>query len=133
MVCDLAEKLFLDRKRVVIHVEDKREGTLYDKLLWTWKQASFIPHKYIDQLEEPQEEVVVITPQITNPADYEILLLATPAEKKVTDHFQSIIDFAEKYDQAQLIRSRERYKAYRSYQYGLKNMQPGEYFASDPV
>ena len=129
-VCDLAEKLFLSRKRVAIHVADKQEGEMFDKLLWTWKQASFIPHKYIDQLSTPLEEPVVITPQIAATADYDALVLAAPADKEVTDRFPVILDFADKFDQARLLESRERYRLYRSYQYQLVDMQPGEFFAA---
>jgi DNA polymerase-3 subunit chi len=111
-------------------VADKQEGEMFDKLLWTWKQASFIPHKYIDQLSTPLEEPVVITPQIAATADYDALVLAAPADKEVTDRFPVILDFADKFDQARLLESRERYRLYRSYQYQLVDMQPGEFFAA---
>ena len=130
-VCDLTEKLFLSKKRVAIHVADAQEGELYNKLLWTWKQSSFIPHKYVDQLESPLEEQVVITPAVVDPTDYDTLLLATPAEKATTDSFSLIIDFADKFDKQLLEQSRERYKKYRGYQYELKDMQPGEFFTTE--
>jgi len=130
-VCDLAEKLFLSKKRVAIFVEDEKEGDLYNKLLWTWKQSSFIPHKYIGHLDSPFEEQVIISPDIVKAADYDILLLAAPADRSVTDQFSVILDFADKYDQSLLKKSRERYKSYREYQYLLKDMQPGEFISTE--
>ncbi len=130
-VCDLTENLFQSRKRIAIYVADEQEGDLYNKLLWTWKQASFIPHKYIERLDSPLDEPVIITPEIVKAENYHTLLLASPAEKSITDQFPVIIDFADKSDQMMLHQSRERYKVYRGYQYGLKNMQPGEFFATE--
>ena len=130
-LCDLTEKIYLDKRDVVIHVADSREGDFYDKLLWTWKQSSFIPHKYIDTLDEPQEEPIIITQKILQAANFDIILLAAPAPKQVTDLFRVIIDFANRSDQNQIVQSRERYKSYRSYQYELKDMQPGDFLTSE--
>jgi len=129
-LCDLAEKLYLIKKHAVIYVADIREGEFYDKLLWTWKQSSFIPHKYMDALDEPQEEPIIITQKILHSENFDILVLAAPAPKEVTDLFPTIIDFADRSDQNQLLQSRERYKAYRSYQYELKDMQAGDFLTS---
>jgi DNA polymerase-3 subunit chi len=129
-LCDLAEKLYLTKKHVVIHVADDREGDFYDKLIWTWKQSSFIPHKFVNVLNEPHDEPIVITQKILQPANFDILILAAPAPKEVTDLFQIIIDFADRSDQNLLLQSRERYKTYRSYQYALKNMQAGDFLTS---
>ena len=48
VVCDIVEKCIHQNMNVLILVEDVQEAKKYDQLLWTWKQASFIPHIYIE-------------------------------------------------------------------------------------
>ncbi|MCK4754438.1 MAG: DNA polymerase III subunit chi, partial [Calditrichia bacterium] len=45
IVCDLAEKCYLNNRRIVIYTNSEEECNKFDSLLWTWKQQSFVPHK----------------------------------------------------------------------------------------
>lgn len=51
LICELVEKYYTEGKRVLIFLEDKNKSSALDEYLWTFKQASFIPHaifaKYI--------------------------------------------------------------------------------------
>ena len=70
LICDLAEKFYYAKKRVIISINDKEEAKNYDQLLWTWKQSSFIPHVFIDSIQDRPEEPVVITSKIGENLDF---------------------------------------------------------------
>ena len=99
-------------------------------MLWTWKPSSFIPHIYIDPLEFPQEELVIITSKINENCDFNILIMIDPVPGRIMRQFNTIIDFAEKYDLSGLKNSRERYKEFKKENFKLKTMQPGEFLSS---
>ena len=107
IVCDLAEKCYLDNQRIVIYAENENECKNIDMLLWTWKQQSFIPHMFLDSLSEPHQEPVIITSLIEANADYSTLLLVDPLPLAVVSQFPTVIDFAEKYE-AQALESRRK-------------------------
>ena len=127
IVCDLAEKCFLNNKRIVIYIEKEEECKLIDALLWTWKQQSFVPHKYLETLVNPQMEPVILTTGIEESAEYEILLMYDPLPMEIIKKFTVVIDFAEKYDSNGLQLSRDRYKIYRDHNFEINTMQPGEF------
>lgn len=43
-VCQLIEKLHLQKKRVYVHTNSSEEADSLDRLLWTFKDDSFLPH-----------------------------------------------------------------------------------------
>ena len=130
IVCDLAEKCYLANKRVVIFTEDPEKAKEIDQLLWTWKQSSFIPHIYCDTLEASAYEPILITSHISNNFDYHILILMDPVTTETLNKFEVVIEFAEKYDIACLSASRERYKMYKSHNYQIETLQPGEFLTT---
>ncbi len=127
IVCDLAEKCYLDGKSLVIYSDKNETCASLDVLLWTWKQQSFIPHKCLDSLKEPQSEPVILTHQIETASGYDTLLLHDPLPIEIINQFSNIIDFAEKYDTPALEASRKRYKIYRDQHYAIDTLQPGEF------
>lgn len=132
IVCDLAEKCYLTDKRTVIFAQKEEDCKKIDALLWTWKQQSFVPHVIVPTLSEPQFEPVVLTSQIESVLGYDTLLMLDPLPVEKLDHYQLVIDFAEKYDSQAIEQSRNRYKLYRDQQYSIDTMQPGEFLHSVP-
>ncbi len=47
LVCRLAEKAFSRKQKLFIHTEDKRTAVELDKLLWSFREESFVPHQLI--------------------------------------------------------------------------------------
>jgi DNA polymerase-3 subunit chi len=130
IVCDLAEKCYLNMRRIAIFSDSIEECQKYDSLLWTWKQQSFVPHKYIDVLSESHLEPIVLTTQIESSADYDTVLMADPLPIEFTAKFETVIDFAEKYDSQSIEQSRIRYKNYKAKDYHIDTLQPGEFLHS---
>jgi len=131
LICDLAEKFYSAGKKVVILVKDAEQGNEFDRLLWIWKQASFIPHTYIQNLSERVTEPVVLTTLLEHNPGFEILLLAHPAALDTVLKFDQVVDFAEKYDSTLLDASRERYSLYRDNKLKVETWQPGDFLLTD--
>jgi DNA polymerase IIIc chi subunit len=127
IVCDLTEKCYLNNRRIVIYSESEEDCKKFDSLLWTWKQQSFIPHKYLEVLSKPHLEPIVITTSIDSPADYDTLLMVNPLPLESVKQFSTVIDFAEKYDSQGLELSRKRFKLYKEQDLKIETLQPGEY------
>lgn len=133
IVCDLAEKCFLNNRRIVIYTNSEEECKKFDSLLWTWKQQSFVPHKCLDVLSQSHIEPIVLTTSIDSPGDYDTLLLVDPLPLETVKQFSIVIDFAEKYDSQGLELSRKRFKMYKEQDLKIDTLQPGEFLhtASD--
>ena len=127
IVCDLAEKCYLNNRRIVIYASSEEECKKFDSLLWTWKQQSFVPHKNIDSLSKSQKEPIILTTNIDSAADYDTLLLVDPLPLEKINQFTTVIDFAEKYDSNGLELSRERFKLYKEQNLKINTLQPGEF------
>ena len=131
LICELAEKFYLAGKKTVILVKNSEQGNEFDNLLWIWKQASFIPHLYNQQLSYKILEPVVLTTHVENNPGFEILLLAHPAPLDTILKFEQVIDFAEKYDSTLLNSSRDRFKIYRDKKLKVETWQPGDFLVTD--
>ena len=127
ILCDLTEKLYTSGKRVVLFSDSEQLAVELDRMLWVWKQSSFIPHIIINELATSLEEQVVIAQSVAANADYDVLIQATPAPDDIRKQFSLAIDFAEKYDTNALMRSRERYRKLQQENVSLKSMQAGEF------
>jgi DNA polymerase-3 subunit chi len=127
IVCDIIEKCYLANKRVVVYTRDQEEAHTVDQLLWTWKQSSFLPHLYSESLSTSHDEPIIITSQIEDCFDYNVLVLLDVVPKDTLNKFHTAIEFVEKYDITRLTESRERYKMYKADKYNIQTMQPGEF------
>ena len=127
IVCDLAEKCYLNNQRVVIYMKSEEDCKEIDSLLWTWKQQSFIPHKCLESLSVSQNEPIVLTTSIESVADYDTVLLVDPLPMETVSQFSTVIEFAEKYDTQGIELSRKRYKLYKDQNFNIKTLRPGEF------
>lgn len=127
VVCDLVEQEYMNGNRVVINVADEDEGKSLDKMLWTWKQSSFIPHSFISDQSDFPEDPVLITDQIVKNTPYDTLILVSPTSIENFSGFEKVIDFAEKYNPTKIIADRDRYKMYRDKDFSIETCNPGEY------
>ena len=127
IVCELAEKCYLNDKRVIIYIDREEECNKIDNVLWTWKQHSFVPHKCVNSLSSSHTEAVILTTEIKTVSDYDTLLMFDPVPLDIINQFSLAIDFAEKYDKQAIALSRERYKLYRDQKLRIDTMQPGEF------
>ena len=111
--CELAEEFFIQGQRVLVMVEDDNQGVTLDQFMWVWKKVSFLPHVYDNGAVECLDEPVVITTRAENVNGATVLIAGQPCTVDFARQFQVVIDFAEIYDEALLVTSRERFRAYR--------------------
>lgn len=113
ILCDLAEEFYAGGQRVLVMVQDDNQGVTLDQFLWTWKKGAFVPHVYQNGSVDCHDEPVVIVADEENPNGAGVLLMGVPCSVEFIRQFRHVIDFAETYDEAHLVESRERFRRYR--------------------
>ena len=126
-VCDITEKLYLAHRRLVFYTKDVDLAKEFDRMLWMWKQSSFIPHLYSEKLSNSYDEPVVITSHVEKVEGYDSLLLYDPLSLDTLLQFEMVVDFAEKYNQTNLAKSRERYREYQKNKWSTESLPPGQF------
>ncbi|GEM_PF-919433 len=114
-VCDITEKLYARQLTCTIYCVKEQSAQLLDKLLWTWKQESFVPHTLCPAktITENIPEPVLISSALPLNHHTNVLILFDPFNDN--SHFSPydfIIDFAETYDNIKINESRKRYKTF---------------------
>jgi DNA polymerase-3 subunit chi len=113
LLCELAEEFFLRGERVLVLVEDDNQGVTLDQFMWTWKKGAFVPHVYDNGTVECLDEPVVISVHENNANGARVLISGRPCALEFARHFQTVVDFAEVYDEAPREVSRSRFRAFR--------------------
>jgi len=57
--CRLAEKVYMLGQGVYIHTSDPKQSAELDRILWTFKQNSFVPHGLEGQSPDPEAPVLI--------------------------------------------------------------------------
>ena len=119
LACRLAEKAVQQQRRVLISVTSDEELRHMDRLLWTWREQSFIPHCILGMVDTALNPVLINTGP--DPEDEHDVLINLRAE--IPDYFSRFERVAECIDQdeTQKAASRERYRFYRDHGYQLQS------------
>ncbi len=130
-ICDITEKIYGQQLTCTIYCKTEQSTQLLDRLLWTWKQESFVPHilcpaeTVSDNLPEP----VLITSTLPINHKTNTLILFDPVDdNSVFSSFNIIIDFAETYNPVKVAESRKRFKELRDAgEYDLEYLKLSEF------
>lgn len=57
--CRLTEKAYRLNQRIHLHTATRADTELLDKLLWTFRQGSFVPHERLDPARPPAAPVTI--------------------------------------------------------------------------
>ena len=112
-VCKVCQQYFEEGHRVFILTNDDVQSRNLDTMLWTYRQESFIPHEIIDESTYSVDVPVVLSTHESNRFDSQILIIAKDVSEQDIHFYRSfntIIDFADKWDEILLTKSRQRYK-----------------------
>jgi DNA polymerase-3 subunit chi len=115
VLCDLAEKYYLDGQRVLVITQDDNQGITLDRFMWTWKKGAFVPHVYDNGSVESHDEPVVIVSAETNPNGASVLIMGVPCSIEFIRQFRQAVDFAETFEETRREESRERFRRYREH------------------
>ena len=57
--CRLTEKAYKLSQRIHLHTSDRAEAEAMDRMLWTFRQGSFVPHEQLDPARLPAAPVTI--------------------------------------------------------------------------
>ena len=106
LVCRWTERFYMEKKRVQIVVDSIAAAQVIDQLLWTFSQASFIPHTIFSPGGTPPAEPVLITPGEFQVAGFGALVCESPAGLEFMNRFETAVHFILRDDPERLQQSR---------------------------
>jgi DNA polymerase-3 subunit chi len=122
VACRLAGKALQQKKRVLIYAPQHELAEKIDRLLWTAKAVSFIPHCYAHDPLAARTPVLIAAGDVdASPATAcEVLLnLATDHPPFFERHARLLEIVAQ--DEEQVLAGRTRFKFYRDRGYAIRN------------
>lgn len=130
--CDIVEKLYEQGFSVTVFTKDSSQKHTLDRMLWTWKQESFIPHTTEIDPDSDTDEAVLLTEQEDLPVRTDAVVLYDPLPPEKLHKYQLVVDFAEVYDKARLQKSRQRFKQLRDIgEFELEYLKLGEFLGKE--
>ena len=120
MACRLIEKAFRQGHRIFVRTGSESDTRMFDDLLWTFRQGSFVPHELAD---ESDRMAPVVIGHGNPPGDMHDVLVNVGLE--LVPGFESFERVAELVDQDDVVRQagRLRYKSYQSGGFPLQTHQ----------
>ena len=117
LACRLAEKIYHQGRRVFINTQSQDEARHMDRLLWTFRQGSFVPHASLEKAN-PSTTPVIIGCSGEAGNENDVLINLT---HQVPNFFSRFERVAELIDREADIKSagRQRFKFYRDRGYPL--------------
>jgi len=130
LVCRLADRVRTTGLRVLIHCPDGEQARHLDRLLWTFRQDSFLPHGIVGQpgLDQALTPILIGRDGTPDCEDQALINLAL----EVPPFFSRFERVCEPVDQDPTVRAagRERFRYYRDRGYPLEHhrirLQSGE-------
>jgi len=117
LACRLSEKAFRQRHRVYIHTTSMEEAQHLDRLLWTFREGSFVPHGLSGEADAEFTPILIGCRDAPGDEDDVLINLA----REVPSFFSRFERVAELIDQEAAVRAsgRKRYCFYRDRGYPL--------------
>ncbi|MCU7936027.1 MAG: DNA polymerase III subunit chi [Candidatus Thiodiazotropha sp. (ex Dulcina madagascariensis)] len=117
LACRLSEKIYHQGRRIFIHTGSEEVSRHMDRLLWTFRQGSFIPHGMADDCD-PSVTPVVIGHQGESGEEKDVLINLDSEVPGFFSRFERVAEVIDK--EPQVIQAgRERFRFYRDRGYPL--------------
>lgn len=130
--CRLAERALGEGMRVLIHCPNAEAARHLDRLLWTYRQESFLPHGLVDPTNpalDLERTPVLISRDGTPEVEDQVLINLAPAVPPFFSRFERVCEPVDQ-DPAITAAGRERFRFYRERGYPLEHhrirLQRGE-------
>lgn len=117
LACRLSEKIYHQGRRIFIHTESEEESRHMNRLLWTFRQGSFIPHgmhKACDPLTTP----VIISHDKESGDEKDVLINLAMEVPGFFSRFDRVAEIIDKEPQV-ISAGRQRFRFYRDRGYPL--------------
>jgi len=117
-VLSTIQRLFRERKRVLISVPNSEAAQYLDEILWKMPPESFIPHAIVNQ---NCDELVAITTLHANFNKATVLINLCPTISPLTSQFEQVFDLDDQTHPSKAKLTAERKQAYNN----LERNAPG--------
>lgn len=112
-VCRLVEKAWRSGHRVYVHMPDDAAVARLDRLMWSYRQDSFLPHEpYTAPAPEPAAPVLIGSTPAGPAHEPEMLVNTGPGLPPFQRRFQRVAEIVSA-DPAERAAGRQRYRHYR--------------------
>ena len=108
--CQCAEQAYHDQKQIYLHLNSPEAAEHLDKLLWTFRDDSFLPHHIISS--ESSIAPIQIGYHDTQPHSHDLLINLTNTIPTFYSQFERVIEIVFSDSDMQQL-ARERYRLYR--------------------
>ncbi len=120
LACKLTEKAWRQGMNVYIHTDSETESGILDKLLWTFRQGSFIPHERATAPPVEREDMAVLVGHGKPPDGFRDLVINLSHEPPpLFAEFQRVAEIVDQ-DETVKLEGRRRYTAYRQHGFELE-------------
>ena len=112
LACKLAEKAYLASQTVLVWHTDPAELRVFDEMLWTFNDGSFVPHQALPANGVPSEAPVLLSSGVALSANVDIIINLAPDVPRNLSRTPRIVEIIDG-DDARRRAGRARFKAYR--------------------
>ena len=113
LACKLTEKAWRQGMTVYIHTSSETETGIMDKLLWTFRQGSFIPHEISTAAQIEREDMSVLVGHGHPPDNFRELLINLSLDTPpLLGEYQRVAELVDE-DETVRAEGRKRYLVYK--------------------
>jgi len=118
LACRLAEKIYHQGRRIFINTASAEEQRHMDRLLWTFRQGSFIPHASQEKAD-PATTPVIVGRQGEAGEETDVMINLAPEVPACFSRFERVAELIDREPQVKAA-GRERFRFYRDRGYPLE-------------
>jgi DNA polymerase-3 subunit chi len=112
LACRLSEKIYHQGRRILIHTNSEEESRHMNRLLWTFRQGSFIPHGMTKECD-PSATPVIISHDKESCEEKDVLINLASEAPNFFSRFDRVAEIIDKEPQV-VTAGRERFRFYRN-------------------
>jgi DNA polymerase-3 subunit chi len=119
LACRLAEKAWQQGRRVLLHTGGTDEARHLDRLLWSYREQSFVPHGALGEADPALNPVLVGRPGQDPGEEHDVLINLASEVPTFFSRFDRVLECVDS-DEAARQASRDRYRFYNEHGYPLQ-------------
>lgn len=117
--CRLIEKAYRQGNDIYVHVENAKQAEQLDRLLWSFREDSFVPHELVN-LQTQANCPVLIGHNGSPPRLMSLLVNLSTSQPMFFSQFERVAELINN-DETIKVSGRERYRFYQQRGYDLEN------------
>lgn len=118
LACRLADKAYRHGCRVLLHTNSTEEARHMDRLLWTFRDGSFVPHGLFGDAD-PTITPILISSGKDAPEEHDVLINLHPEVPGFFSRFKRLIEPIDREDEIRKA-GRQRFRYYRDRGYPIE-------------